>query len=124
MRGVLPINSSAVRCRPNSWTSSAPKLDAPTSDTQTGRLPAVAISASFAGHSSIIHRFQSSGNPCTATTSSRSNTPLPVRLAMNSGSIGEMPPKTRGRPGTSAAMASAANRVIVAKRSQSGPSVS
>ena len=77
--------------------------------------PAASISCSLAGHSSIVHRFQSSGNPCTAMTSSRSNTPFPARLAMNSGSIGEMPPSTRGSPGASAAIASPASRAMLGK---------
>ena len=38
------------------------------------------ISASLSGHSSIIQWFQSSGKPCTATTSTQSSTPLLVHV--------------------------------------------
>ena len=37
MRGARPISNSAVRRSPNSCTSSAPKLETPTSVTHTGR---------------------------------------------------------------------------------------
>ena len=63
-------SSSAVRLRPNSCTSSAPKLEAPHSETQIGRSVTASISASFSGQASIGHKFQSSGKPCTAMTSS------------------------------------------------------
>src|SRR4051794_28824958 len=55
-------------------------------------------------------------------TSSLSSTPFPARLAINNGSIGEMPPRTRGSPGASVAIASPARRAMVAKRDQSGSS--
>ena len=75
MRGARPFSSSAVRFRPQSCTSSAPKVETPTSDTQTGLSVTARISSIFAGHSSICHRFQSSGKPCTATASTWSSTP-------------------------------------------------
>ena len=120
MRGERSVNSSAVRSRPQACTSSAPKLDTPTSATQIGSVVTDRISSSFDGHSSIAHRFQSSGNPCTAITSRCSSTPLPAMLAMNSGSIGEMPPSTRGRSGLAALIALHAAIAIAAKRDQSG----
>ena len=57
-------------------TSSAPKLETPTSVTQTGFVRHGADLVDFGGHSWICHRFQSSGKPCTATTSTWSSTPL------------------------------------------------
>ena len=68
MHGALPISSSAERRSPNSWTSSAPNDETPTSVTHTGCDTARWISASLSGHSSICQWFQSSGKPCTATT--------------------------------------------------------
>src|SRR3712207_7475137 len=44
-------SNSAVRRSPNSWTSSAPKVDTPTSETHTGRSVAAWISRSRDGHS-------------------------------------------------------------------------
>jgi hypothetical protein len=82
MRGTRPISSCAVRRRPNSCTSSAPKVDTPTSVTHTGRCVTASISAMRRGHSSICQWFQSSGKPCTATASSPSSTPRSRRLAM------------------------------------------
>ena len=49
MRGTRPISSSAVRCRPNSCTSSAPKVETPTSVTHTGRCVTAWISAMRVG---------------------------------------------------------------------------
>ena len=60
---------AAVRVLARLHADSAPKLDTPTSVTQIGSVVAARISASLAGHSSICHRFQSSGKPCTATVS-------------------------------------------------------
>jgi hypothetical protein len=53
MRGVLPIRSSAVRLTPKSWISSAPKVEAPTSETQTGMSTMDWIECSRSGHSPI-----------------------------------------------------------------------
>ena len=76
MRGARPISSCALAVTPQAATSSAPKEETPTSDTQSGRAPITArISSSLAGHSWIDHRFQSSGKPCTATTSISSMAP-------------------------------------------------
>jgi hypothetical protein len=94
MRGTRPVSSCAVRRSPNSCTSSAPNVDTPTSVTHTGRCVTPSISAMRCGHSSIGQWFQSSGKPCTATASSPSSTPRSRRLAMNTASIGEMPPST------------------------------
>src|SRR3954452_21713594 len=99
MRGAKPFRSSAVRPAPQACTSSAPKDDTPTSVTQTGKLVAACTSASLAGHSSIIQRFQSSGKPCTAKTSTSSSTPSLVIRSMKETSIGEIPPSTRWTSG-------------------------
>ena len=64
-----------MRRTPHSCTSSAPKEETPTSVTQTGLSVTARISSIFAGQSAIGHRFQSSGKPCTATTSTWSMTP-------------------------------------------------
>ena len=50
--------------------------------------------AKVAGEKGLCQWFQSSGKPCTATTSSWSRTPWAPMFAMNPGSIGEMPPST------------------------------
>ena len=71
------------------------EAETPTSVTHTGLSVTARISASFAGQSSIAHRFQSSGKPCTATTSTSSRTPRASRPPTNPGSIGDMPPSTR-----------------------------
>jgi hypothetical protein len=47
----------------------------PTSDTQIGLSVTARISSIFCGQSWMVHRFQSSGKPCTATTSMWSMTP-------------------------------------------------
>ncbi len=80
---------------PKSCTSSAPKVETPTSETQTGSRVTASISASLSGHSSSSQWFQSSGKPCTATASIGSRAPCPCMFWMNKGSIGEMPPSTR-----------------------------
>ena len=95
MRGELPRRSSAVRRSPHSCTSSAPKVDTPTSVTQTGRSVSAWISASRCGHSWICQWFQSSGKPCTAMASTWSSTPCSFMLRTNLASIGEIPPRTR-----------------------------
>jgi hypothetical protein len=51
MRGARPIRSSAVRRRPKACTSSAPKVETPTSVTQIGRSVTASISAMRSGHS-------------------------------------------------------------------------
>ena len=123
MRGARPISSSAVRVRPNSCTSSAPKLDAPTfrdPDRQVGDgcylgelfrpgidRPQIPVERE-AVHRDDIERGRAR--------------PVPAMLEMKFGSIGEMPPSTRGRPGASAAIASPASRHMRAKRDQSGSS--
>src|SRR6185437_10573599 len=61
-----------------------------------------------------------SGQPCTATASMCARTPCASMRRINSGSIGEIPPSTRGRPGRSAAAACAARIVISEKMRQSG----
>ena len=58
-RRARPVSSSAVRLRPKTWTSSAPKVETPTSETQTGRSVTAWISWIFCGHSSICQWFQS-----------------------------------------------------------------
>ena len=76
MRGARPIRSLALVVTPQAATSSAPKEETPTSLTHRGRSPITArISSSLAGQSWIDHRFQSSGKPCTATTSISSMAP-------------------------------------------------
>src|SRR5215217_2688026 len=122
MRGALPIRSSAVRRTPQACTSADPKLETPTSVTHSGLSVTARISSSFAGHSSIAQRFQSSGKPCTATTSISSRAPLASRRRMKEGSMGDIPPRTRGNPAFSAAIACPARRVICANRSQFGSS--
>jgi hypothetical protein len=104
-----------VRRTPNRWTSSAPKVDTPTSVTQSGRSVTAAISSSFAGHSSICQWFQSRGKPCTATTSTQSRTRSSVIVTMKPGSMGEMPPSTRVSPGRSARTAPEAAWTVRAK---------
>ena len=69
MRGARPFKSSAVRPSPQACTSSAPKVETPTSLTQTGRGVSARISSIFAGQSLIDQWFQSSGKPCTAIAS-------------------------------------------------------
>ena len=80
---AAPGRSAAPRCarRPQACTSSAPKVETPTSVTQIGMSVTARISSSLAGHSSICHRFQSSGKPCTATTSTASSTPRACEVA-------------------------------------------
>ena len=51
MRGARPLSNSAVRRSPNSCTSSAPKVEMPTSLTQTGNVVCAWISVNFPGHS-------------------------------------------------------------------------
>ena len=68
-RGTRPLSNSAVRVNPQACTSSAPNEDTPTSVTHTGSATSAWMSATLAGHSSIFHKFQSSGKPCTATAS-------------------------------------------------------
>lgn len=53
------------------------------------------ISAIRSCRSSIIQRFQLSGNPCTTTTSTMSRAPYISIRRMKNSSIGEMPPGTR-----------------------------
>ncbi len=78
------------------------------------------MAAILSGHSSMIQLFQSSGKPCTATASSCSSTPWLASTRMKSGSIGEMPPSTRGSPGASAAIACPAALQVSAKITQPG----
>src|SRR5919108_2875660 len=70
----------------------------------------------------MLQWFQSSGKPCTATTSRYSSTPWSRILAINIGSMGEIPPSTRSTCGFSAATACAAILIICAKICQSGSS--
>src|SRR5918993_1410206 len=120
MRGARPISSSAVRVRPKACTSSAPKVETPTSDTQTGRSVTARMASMRSGHSLSCQWFQSSGNPCTATASMRASAPCDCRLTMKAGSMGEMPPITRVVPRASASTASAANVTICANSLQPG----
>src|SRR4051794_19822990 len=113
---------SIVRRSPKSCTSSAPKVETPTSLTQSGSEVTLRISRSLQGHSWICQWFQSSGNPCRAMTSIFSRTPCRSMRWMNSGSIGEIPPRTHGMPGETPRTASAARRVIVENVCHSGSS--
>ncbi len=79
-RGPAAQQLEAAR-RPQSCTSSAPNVETPTSETQTGKSVTAAISSSFSGHSSSSQWFQSIGKPCTATASSCANTPWPSQQA-------------------------------------------
>ena len=71
--------------------------------------------ASFAGHSSMLHRFQSRGKPCTATTSISASTPRLCIVPTKTGSMGEMPPSTRRTDADSARMARPASVAIAPK---------
>jgi hypothetical protein len=99
-RGAWPVSSSAVRRSPNSCTSSAPKVEAPTSEIQTGSGVRARISASRSGHSWICQWFQSSGKPCTATASTTSSTPLALHVAHEARVDGGDPAQHPGQPRT------------------------
>ena len=99
---AVPVDARRAAGEQRGGALEAPRLhlfgaeeETPTSLTQTGSPVTARISSSLAGQSRIGHRFQSSGKPCTATTSISSSTPSPPMCAMNCGSIGEIPPSTR-----------------------------
>src|ERR1043165_10282633 len=114
------MSNSAERRKPNSGISSAPNVDAPTSDTQIGSFVTARISSIFCGHSSMVQLFQSSGNPCRATTSITLNTPVASMLLMKPASIGEIQPSTCVRELFSDLTAEDASFTIVANIFQSG----
>ena len=123
MRSARLRSSSRVRSRPKLCTSSAPKEETPTSVTQTGLPVTSAASRTRSGHSVSCQWFQSSGKPCTPTASTCSITPCEAMLRRKSMSQEETPPRTMGRFGFAARMATEACLTMSAKRSQWGSSL-
>ena len=99
MRGARPISSSAVRSqRPRPAPPRRRRTRRRPPITQIGRSVTARISSIFAGHSWICQRFQSSGKPCTRDHVEMLEHALAAPgCAMKPGSIGDMPPSTRGR---------------------------